>query len=106
MAPDNNSERQVTKGRVRRTLRTLLPSCREASRRQSAALDHPLGFWERIGLGFHLALCKWCRRYGRQLRFLHHATQEHPEHWEEAAPHRLSDEARQRLKESLRSSKK
>jgi len=48
----------------------LSPTCREAARLQSEALDRPLAFHQRIGLRVHLLLCKWCRRYGGQLRFL------------------------------------
>jgi hypothetical protein len=93
-------------GPVRRTVRTLLPSCRDASRLQSEALDRPLTGWQRFGLVLHLAVCKWCRRYGRQLRFLRHAAHEHPEQLDDATPHSLSAEARERLKASLRSGDK
>ena len=49
----------------------------------------------------HLLLCKWCRRYGRQIRFLHHAAHEHPEELQTVTPHQLSPEARERMKQSL-----
>lgn len=87
-------------------LRTLSPSCREASRLQSDALDQPLLVPKRFGLRVHLLLCKWCRRYGNQIRFLRHAAHEHSDELNEAAPHRLSPEARERLKTSLRSEPK
>ena len=87
-------------------LRTLSPNCREASRLQSDALDHPLPLPKRFGLRVHLLLCKWCRRYGKQIRFLRLAVHEHPDELNEAAPHSLSPEARERLKRSLRDAPK
>ena len=89
-----------------RGLGALSPSCREASRLQSEALDHPLTLTQRIGLGIHLLLCQWCRRYGRQIRFLHHTAHEHPDQLTEAIPQRLSDDARQRIKEKLQAGEK
>ncbi len=83
-------------------LRTISPTCREVTRLQSAALDHPLSVPRRIGLRLHLLLCKWCRRYGRQLRFLRAAAHEHPDDLTESEPHSLSQEARDRMKEKLR----
>src|SRR5262245_13427173 len=83
-------------------LRTISPTCRDATRLQSLALDEPLSLPKRIGLRLHVLLCKWCRRYGRQLRFLRQAAHEHPEQLTNATPRSLSPEARERLKQSLR----
>lgn len=87
-------------------LRTLSPNCREASRLQSESLDRPLSLAKRFGLRVHLLLCRWCRRYGKQIRFLRGAARENPDGFNEAAPRRLSPEARERLKHSLRDSQK
>jgi hypothetical protein len=84
----------------------LSPNCREASRLQSEALDHPLPLLKRFGLRVHLLLCQWCRRYGKQIRFLREAAHEHPDEVNEAASHKLSPEARERLKQSLRGGQK
>ena len=83
-------------------LGTISPTCRDAVRLQSAILDQPVPFPKRMGLGLHLLLCKWCRRYGRQLRFLRQAAHEHPDQLADAAPQSLSPEAGERLKQSLR----
>ncbi len=45
-----------------------MPTCEEAVRLQSEALDRPLPWPQRVGLGFHLWICSLCRRYGRQIR--------------------------------------
>ena len=82
--------------------RALVPNCREASRLQSEALDHPLSLPKRFGLRLHLLVCKWCRRYGKQIRFLRQALRQHTDETNEATSHTLSPEARERLKRSLR----
>ena len=79
----------------------LAPDCREASRLQSAALDQKLSFAQRLGLALHLMICKWCRRYGKQVRFLREAAHEHSEELSEAVPQKLSTEARERIKRRL-----
>src|SRR5262249_4596810 len=83
-------------------LRNLLLTCRDASRLQSEALDIELSVGKRIGLWLHLAICKWCRRYGRHIRFLRSAAQESAEPAHLCGPQSLSPEARQRIKDRLR----
>jgi hypothetical protein len=83
----------------------LALNCREASRAQSEALDHPLPRPTRIGLWLHLLMCKWCRRYGKQIRFLRHAAHEHHGELTEAAPQKLSSDARDRIKKRLQQAK-
>lgn len=86
--------------------RTLMPTCRQATRLQSDALDRPLSLPKRIGLAVHLLLCRWCRRYGRQIRFLRESAHEHHEEVTEASPRQLSPEARERLKRALQDQSK
>src|SRR5262245_15624594 len=85
---------------VKSAWRTLSPNCREVSRLQSEALDHSLSAAKRAGLRMHLLLCRWCRRYGKQVRFLREAVREHPDELNEGQT--LSPQARERLKQSLR----
>lgn len=81
----------------------LLPTCRDAGRLQSEAIDTKLRFSKRVGLRLHLLICKWCRRYGKQIHFLHQAANEHPDSLTEAVPQDLSAEARERIKRRLQS---
>lgn len=85
-----------------RGLAALSPDCRTAVRLQSDALDRPLPWTRRFGLRVHLLLCKWCRRYGRQIAFLQTAAHEHPELLVGPGPHKLSPAARARICEKLR----
>ncbi len=82
-------------------LRALLPTCREVTRIQSDALDQSLTTSQRFGLRLHLLICKWCRRYGRQIRFLRQAAHDHPDEMIESVPQKLSDEARERIRQRL-----
>jgi len=77
----------------------LSPSCQEAARLQSLALDRPLRPSERLGLRIHLALCKWCRAYGSQIQFLNTAAKSSDQHLPAQS---LSPEARERLRRALR----
>lgn len=85
-----------------KAFRTLMPTCQQASRLQSDALDRPVGFLARLGLNVHLLLCRWCRRYGKQIRLLQRLVHEHPESLSEVRRTELSAQAKQRLKEALR----
>ena len=85
-------------------LKSISPDCREATRRQSEALDHPLPFLQRLGLQCHLLLCVWCRRYGSQIKFLRQAARKCDEVEIEppgSAGARLSEEARTRIRKRL-----
>ena len=88
-----------------RGLADLSPNCKAASRLQSEALDHKLPLRQRFGLRAHLLLCKWCRRYGKQITFLHHAAHKHPDELAEPVPQKLSAEARERIKQRLHTNK-
>ncbi len=82
-----------------------MPSCREAARAQSEALDHSLPAAKRFGLWLHLLMCQLCRRYGNQIRFLRSAAHEYEDKQAESMPQQLSPEARDRLKRALNTKK-
>jgi hypothetical protein len=86
-------------------VRTLSPNCRQASRLQSEAIDR-LSFPKRLGLRLHLLICAWCRRYGKEVRFLRQAVHDHPEELNGVEPETLSAEARERIKRSLQNDPK
>ena len=82
-------------------MRTISPSCRDVTRLQSLALDQSLPVAKQVGLRLHLLLCKWCRRYGKQIRFLRRAVREHQDKTVEPVSQSLTPEARAKLKRSL-----
>lgn len=75
--------------------------CREAARSQSELLDHPLPLGRWIRLKAHLLICRWCRRYGRQLRFLRQAARRQGEVTAPLGSAQLSAAARERLQRAL-----
>jgi hypothetical protein len=71
---------------------------------QSIALDRTLTPFERFGLRNHQMFCKWCRVYGKQIKFLRLAAQEHVlSEAQHSQPSVLSCEARERIKRKLQS---
>jgi hypothetical protein len=90
---------------IKRIGSELSPNCREAGRAQSEALDHPLPPARRFGLRLHLLICKWCRRYGRQIHFMHESAHQHDEKLVESVPQGLSAEARERMMRRLNEEK-
>ena len=77
-------------------------TCKEATRLVSEAQDRRLGWFERVGLGIHLLICVWCRRYARQIRFLTRALRAGTAIASASPVARLDDTARSRIKESLK----
>lgn len=96
MTPDNNRK----KGLFQTIRALLLPTCREMSHHSSQCLDGPLPFFQRVGVAVHLAFCRLCRRYRRQVRWLGAAATRHAA-TDPGSP-RLSESGRERLKRSLR----
>jgi hypothetical protein len=45
-------------------------SCRDVSKLLSQSRERRLGFWERLGLQMHLAMCKGCSNVRKQLDFI------------------------------------
>lgn len=83
-------------------IRALSPRCCDVARLQSHALDNPLPIRLQIGLRMHLLLCKWCRRYGRQLQLLRNVIKGSPAELMNETKFCLSGEDREFLKKTLR----
>jgi hypothetical protein len=50
--------------------RILTLTCDESTRLVSASLDEPLPFSDRTAVRLHSLICRACRRFRRQVRFL------------------------------------
>ena len=71
----------------------------------SESLERRLGFFERTKLRLHLLVCAWCARYLKQIKLLKQVvSQREFSAGDNASPLKLTDEARQRISESLRNS--
>lgn len=71
----------------------------------SNSMDGGLPLRIRFGLKVHLLLCRWCRRYARQIWFLQAELRENQGKLAECSHHRLSTEARAKMAELLRENK-
>ena len=91
--------------KISQAMGALSPSCREAVRLQSEAMERPLSPARRLGLKIHLVLCKWCRRYGEQIQFLRAASRHQPESSQSDSA-TLSPEARDRLRAAIDQARK
>lgn len=77
------------------------PNCAEMSRLASLSLERPLTWGTRLKIRLHHLICIWCKRYGRQLKFLHGAVPHFHEHAGTLPNHGLSADARQRIMRRL-----
>ena len=82
----------------------LMFSCKEASIRVCESLDRRLPFHQRLMILIHLAMCRFCRRYHRQIQCLGHIARD-PRLQEAGMDESvsLSPEACERIKQRLRS---
>jgi hypothetical protein len=79
--------------------------CRDVTRLISESMDRSLPLGKRIGVRIHLLMCKFCARYERQLLLIRETVRRFvaAEEKAEGAPgETLSEEARERIKKSLR----
>ena len=91
--------KQKLRRRINLLILRKLPPCKEIAQIISASLDR-----EKLVMKLHLAACKPCVRYFEQSEFLHKATQKLDDNLkEDVYAGRLSDEARARIKELLKS---
>jgi hypothetical protein len=82
-----------------------LPPCKEIVKIVSASLDRPLTLRERFLMKLHLVACKPCVRYMEQSHFLSSAVTQMDEHLkDELFTGKLSDDARDRIKNILKTS--
>ena len=76
-------------------------SCKEDTRLASERLDRKLPALERMGLWLHLAMCRHCKAFVRQLRYLRDVVRRHGDAGLDSGPERLSEEAKDRIKREL-----
>lgn len=78
-------------------------SCQEVSKLVSQSLDSRLTWWQRVRVRMHLLMCTLCGRFRKQSEFLRQAAQTYSSKTETPTGPRLSEEARERIKRSLKS---
>lgn len=53
-----------------RMMSKVMPNCQEVSLLTSRAMDEKISLKEQVGLKMHLLVCKWCRRYSKQVNLI------------------------------------
>ena len=79
--------------------------CREISELVSQSMEHDLPWHQRMQIWMHLAMCRLCAGFARQLRLLRRAAHDHAERLSadpSEAPPVLSQDARERIRAALR----
>ena len=79
------------------------PSCAEMSRLTSRALEQPLTFKARLKMRVHFMICAWCRRYFKQINFLHQTAPRLGLQMSEPPGRGMSAEMKQRIRERMKS---
>jgi len=94
----------ITRKAARRWLLRTLQPCQVMVPVMSESLERQLGLVERTKLRLHLLVCAWCARYIKQIKLLRQVVshREFTSADDNANPSKLTDEARQRISESLR----
>ena len=77
------------------------PNCAKMSRLASRSLEQSLSLRTRLKMRLHYLICAWCKRYFKQLRFLHEAAPHFDDHAGILSSRGLSAEARQRIVQRL-----
>jgi hypothetical protein len=78
------------------------PTCAEMSRFTSRALEEPLTLKTRLKMRLHFTICAWCRRYFKQINFLHQAAPHLATEMDDLPGRGLSAEAKQRLTQRIK----
>lgn len=77
--------------------------CREVAKLVSRSMDAELSWRQRAGVRLHVMMCRLCARHKRQLELIRRFMEHYARHLQEAEPAAgLSNEAKARLKQSLR----
>ena len=88
---------------LKNIIHILTLTCDQAARYLSESQEKPLKGVERKALFFHLLICKFCRKYKRQLRFLRALMVKlsDPYIYEKAIPHFMEPEQKQVFQERI-----
>ena len=85
------------KSKMDRIMFKVLPSCKEAMHLHSCAQDERLPLRKRFLLWMHCIMCRFCARYGKQLRLLRKWTKQLPEKYDYSKVAKLPDDAKERI---------
>ncbi len=77
-------------------------NCKEVSRLVSDSMDRELGLGQRIGIRFHLMMCKYCSRFAGQLKQMRDVLKKEID---QVKPCQMDEQVKKQIKSILRSRK-
>lgn len=84
-----------------RAMTRVMPSCRDISELISAGMDRRLPWRKRLSIRLHVSLCKFCRRYEKQLHLLHASVRHYADPDANVVEKSLSPAAKEKLEKVL-----
>jgi hypothetical protein len=82
----------------------VMPSCRDISQLISAGMDQNLPVRKRLSIRLHVSMCKFCRRYEKQLHLLHESVGHYADPEANVVEKSLSPAAKEKLRKALENS--
>lgn len=79
----------------------VMPSCRDISQLISAGMDRNLPLRKRLSIRLHVSMCRFCRRYGKQLHLLHEGVGHYADPDANVVEKSLSPAAKEKLEKAL-----
>ena len=76
-------------------------NCKKVSRLVSESMDRDLGTVHRLGIRFHLMMCRYCARYAHQLRLIRKKIRGAVAE-KDTVPHTLPEEKKKRLRDLIK----
>jgi len=78
-------------------------NCKEVSQLVSETMDKDTSLFRRVGIKFHLMMCRYCARYERQLHSLRQAIRSSTADNDERLPRTMSDRKKRKIQTILNS---
>jgi hypothetical protein len=82
----------------------MILKCKEVVKLASQGIDQQLPWTTRLKIRLHLLFCIWCKRYRKQLQFIHGVCEHLPEEMPISDRHKMPEPTRKRIEETLRNS--
>jgi hypothetical protein len=76
-------------------------NCQHVAQLVSESMDHKLSPGRRLGMRFHLLMCKHCARYKKQLYFIRQLISNNSSLISDSSPTTMDESAKKRLRQIL-----
>ncbi len=76
-------------------------NCKDISRLVSESMDRRLSWRQRLGIRFHLLMCRYCFRYQKQILLLRRLLRQQAEHPQDSSLPALDEAGKDRLRKII-----